>query len=110
MSVQKKNFFVPSSDGEHKLSGVAYYPETGIRGFFQVVHGMAEHIGRYERFMRDMAEEGFVCFGYDHLGHGNTARDDGELGYIAKKDGWKLLVEDVKMFSDAVFVEFKRGK
>ena len=109
MAVLKKNFFVPSSDGEHKLSGVAFYPEGKRCGFFQVVHGMTEHIGRYEKFMRDMAEAGFVCFGHDNLGHGNTARDDSELGYIAKKDGWELLVNDVKCFSDAVFEEFGRG-
>jgi alpha-beta hydrolase superfamily lysophospholipase len=85
-------------------------PEGEKRGFFQVVHGMTEHIGRYERFMRDMAENGYVCFGYDHLGHGNTASSDGELGYIAKKDGWKLLTKDVKVCSEAVFKEYGRGE
>ena len=109
MAVLKKNFYVASSDGEHRLSGVVFFPEGAKRGFFQVVHGMTEHIGRYEKFMRDMAEAGFVCFGHDNLGHGNTARDDGELGYIAKKDGWKYLCMDVKSFSDAVFEEFGRG-
>lgn len=109
MAVLKKNLLVPSSDGIHKLSGVAFYPEEAKKGFFHVVHGMTEHIGRYEKFMREMAEAGYICFGYDNLGHGNTALDDGELGYIAPKNGWKYLVKDVKVFSDAVFEAFGRN-
>ena len=87
MSVEIKKYFVPSTDGIHTLAGIIYLPEGEAKGFYQVVHGMTEHIARYEKFMMDMAKEGWICFGYDNLGHGNTARDDSELGYIAKKDG-----------------------
>lgn len=104
--IEKREFTCPSSDGIHTLSGAIYLPSEEIKGYFQVVHGMTEHIERYDRFMRDMAEEGYLCFGYDHLGHGKTAKDDSELGYIAKKNGWDLLCRDVKAFSDAVFAEF----
>lgn len=109
MAVTKSEFSVLSSDRIHNLSGVVFLPTGEKKGFFQVVHGMTEHIGRYERFMCDMAEEGYVCFGYDHLGHGNTANGDAELGYIAKKDGWKLLAGDVKVYSEAVFAEYGKG-
>jgi alpha-beta hydrolase superfamily lysophospholipase len=102
MAITKKLFDVTSSDGVHTLAGVVYVPDGRIKGFFHVVHGMTEYIGRYNRFMKEMAEEGYVTFGYDHLGHGETARDESELGYIAKRDGWKLLVRDVMVFSDAV--------
>ncbi len=102
----KQSFNVASCDGIHTLSGVVYLPEREARGYFHVVHGMTEHIGRYEHFMEDMAGEGYICFGYDHLGHGNTARDEGELGYIAKKGGDELLVRDVKVFADAVMAEY----
>ena len=108
MAFVKRDFFVPSCDGKHTLSGVVFVPDGEIKGYFHTVHGMTEYIGRYERFMCDMADNGYLCFGYDHLGHGNTATDESELGFIAPKDGWKLLVEDVKRFSDAVFYEFGR--
>ena len=110
MEIVKNRFAVLSCDKVHKLSGVVFLPEGERKGFFQIVHGMTEHIGRYEKFMRDMAANGYVCFGYDHLGHGNTANDDSELGYIAPKDGWELLVGDVKTYSDAVFAEYGRGE
>ncbi len=106
MSVIKKEFCVPSSDGKHNLAGVVYLPEGEKKGFFHIVHGMTEHMGRYERFMNDMAENGYICFGYDNLGHGKTVNDDSELGFIASKDGYLLLAKDVKVFSDAVRKSF----
>lgn len=104
--IEKKIFSVPSSDGIHELSGVVYLPDGEIKGLFHVVHGMTEHMGRYDRFLRDMALEGWLSFGYDHLGHGKTANDASELGYIAKKRGWELLAKDVKAYSDAVRSSF----
>ena len=106
MTIEKREFSCLSSDGQHKLAGVVYLPEGEIKGYFQVVHGMTEYIGRYDRFMRDMAGEGYLCFGYDHLGHGKTANDDSELGYISRKKGYELLCRDVKVFSDAVISEY----
>ena len=100
--IEKKDFSVLSSDGIHNLYGVVYFPDCEIKGFFQVVHGMTEHIERYDRFLTDMASKGWISFGYDHLGHGKTVNDDSELGYIAKKRGWELLAKDVKVYSDAV--------
>lgn len=103
MEVLKKEFKVPSSDGIHTLSGVVFEPIGEIRGFFQIAHGMTEYIGRYERFMRDMAKEGYLTFGYDHLGHGATVQNESELGYIAKRDGWRFLARDIGAFAEAVF-------
>ena len=107
--IEKKSFEVPSSDGMHTLRGVVFLPDSEAKGVFQVVHGMTEHIGRYERFMKDMAEAGWICFGHDNLGHGYTADNDSELGYIAKDRGWELLAKDVKAFSDAVISEFSQN-
>ena len=107
MSFTKKEFTAPSCNGIHILKGVVYEPSVAPIGYFQIAHGMTEHIGRYDRIMSDLAKRGFVCFGYDHLGHGNTARDKSELGFIAKKGGWDMLCRDIKSFSDAVFAEYK---
>ena len=106
MSIEKREYKVLSSDGVHQLAGVVYLPKGEPVGFFHVVHGMTEYIGRYEKFMTEMAEHGWICFGYDHLGHGHTVNDAGELGYIAKKDGWRLLVADVHRYAEAAMAEF----
>ena len=104
--IEKKIFCVPSSDGVHTLSGVVYLPYGDAKGLFHVVHGMTEHMARYDRFLSDMASEGWISFGYDHLGHGKTTTDNSELGYIAKEKGWELLAKDVKVYSDAVRAKF----
>ena len=93
---------VLSSDNTHMLKGKVYLPEGSPKGLFHVVHGMTEYIGRYDSFMREMAEYGWLTFGYDHLGHGQTALNEDEMGYIAPEDGWKRLVEDVRLFGSAV--------
>lgn len=101
--IEKK---VASSDGIHQLAGRVYVPDSGIRGIFHVVHGMIEHIGRYDAFMRIMAAHGFVSFGFDNLGHGYTANDDSELGFIASKNGSKLLCDDVNKFGNEIKKEY----
>lgn len=93
---------VLSSDKIHQLKGKIYIPEGSARGLFHVVHGMTEHIARYDGFMRALAEDGWIVFGYDHLGHGHTARDDSELGFIAHENGWEKLVDDVFLYGNEI--------
>lgn len=98
MMFRKIEKTVASTDGVHTLRGAVYLPDGEIKGLVQIVHGMQEHIGRYEPFMAYLAQRGFLVFGYDHLGHGQTARSDEELGYFAAKHGHRYLVEDVHAF------------
>ena len=104
--MEKRNYTVLSSDGIHQLAGTVYIPDGQPIGILHVVHGMTEHIARYEGFMREMTEAGYLVCGYDHLGHGQTANDPSELGYIAPKRGYDLLLRDIKGFSDAVRAEY----
>ncbi|MBO4220685.1 MAG: alpha/beta fold hydrolase [Clostridia bacterium] len=103
MEVRTEEIKVPSSDGKNTLAGIVYLPPEDVppKGFFQVVHGMCEHIGRYSRFMTDIAAEGMICFGFDNLGHGKTAEKE-DLGFIAEKDGWDCLAKDIAATSGAV--------
>ena len=102
MAITVKEYKVPSSDGIHTLWGQVYLPEGEPVGYLHVVHGMTEHIRRYDPFMRHFAERGFLVFGYDHLGHGYTAAGEEELGYIADKDGWQRLADDVGVYAASV--------
>lgn len=106
--IKKILFSAPSSDSVHNISGVIFQPDTEPKGYFHIVHGMTEHIARYEKFMTDLAELGYICFGYDNLGHGMTVNSDSELGFIAKEKGYELLAKDVKVFSDAVFEKYDK--
>lgn len=86
-----------SSDGVHRCRYIMIsLPEdTEIRGLIQISHGMCEYIDRYRYFMEYLAENGFAVCGNDHLGHGKTASNSGELGYFAPENGWQHIVCDM---------------
>lgn len=65
------------------------------RAVVQVLHGLAEHIDRYERFAAACNERGYSVVGHNHRGHG-AQTGDGQLGHFADRDGWSLVVEDVQ--------------
>lgn len=97
---------ISSSDGSHQLYTRIYTPAGDIKGLFHVVHGMCEYIARYDGFMRAMAEQGFVCYGFDNLGHGHTATDDSDLGYLV---GWDYLVKDVQNVTKQMKAQYGVG-
>lgn len=55
------------------------WPVENPKGIVQIVHGMAEHAGRYEPFARFLNGHGYFVVADDHRGHGETDRDT--LGY-----------------------------
>lgn len=98
MTYTVKEIKVKSTDGIHTLSGIMYVPDGEALGILHIVHGMTEYIGRYDHIMSAAAKFGFIACGYDNLGHGKTVNSKDELGFIAHKDGWKYLVDDVNKF------------
>ena len=66
MSYTKRDFTALSYDGIHTLAGVVYLPDGDRRGFFQIVHGMTEHIGRYDEFLKEIAKCGYIAFAFDN--------------------------------------------
>ncbi len=45
-----------------------------------IVHGLGEHIGRYQAVADKMNEKGIAVMGYDHPGHGQTTGQRGHVG------------------------------
>ena len=88
-------FTFPSKDGVHRCHVSLWTPEDAPRAVVQLVHGVAEHMGRYDHFARYLAGHGFAVCGEDHLGHGKTV-DDGKYGYFGRKNGWTLVTSDVR--------------
>jgi len=92
--IQTLEFSYPSSDKIHAIHAREWVPEGRPRGVVQIVHGVAEHIGRYDHVARFLAAHGYVACGEDHLGHGLTA--GGKFGYFGPKNGWDLVARDVR--------------
>lgn len=91
----EKEFYFPSADGQHRCYAKQWLPQGPPRAVVQLVHGVAEHVGRYAPFAAWLAERGFAVAGEDHLGHGKTA-DDGKMGYFGPQNGWDLVVKDIR--------------
>ena len=81
-----------------------WMPDEAPRGVFQIFHGMAEHIDRYDRMAHDLARKGFAVAGHNHKGHGTETPDD-QKGYFYAEDGWRKIVEDGHAVS-----EYLRGR
>ena len=92
-----RTFTFPSSDGRHTCHGSCWQPARDLpRGVVQIVHGVAEHMGRYDWFARFLASHGYAVCGADHLGHGRTGAEDGKFGYFGPRRGWELVTRDVR--------------
>jgi len=57
-----------------------------------VVHGYADHCGRYKGPIGHLAQEGFACMAFDYRGHGQA---DGRRAYCEKFDDY---VADLEAF------------
>lgn len=93
--VKKKETRIPSSNGRNQLHVVVWEPQCEIKAVLQISHGMIEMIDRYDKFARYLAANGIVVAGNDHLGHGQTAADADELGYMNAYNGSRTIVSDL---------------
>ena len=94
--MKKEEFYFESRDGVSHIHAVRYTPDNGeVRGVFQIVHGMAEYIERYEDIAEYMTDRGFVVTGDDHLGHGKSVQAGGTYGYFCEQDPATVVVRDV---------------
>ena len=72
--MKKQEGFLDSSDGKNKLHVTRWLPDQESPNVWvQLVHGMNEHMGRYEEFAAYLAEHGIAVMGHDCIGHGKTA-------------------------------------
>lgn len=71
-------------------------PDGSPKGIVQLVHGLAEHAGRYMHVVNKLVPEGYIIYGDDHRGHG---RSGGERGFVKSVDEF---VHDQKEFTEVI--------
>ena len=93
--MKKESGFFKSSDEKNNIYYVIWKPDDCEPvAVLQIIHGMIEHIGRYEEFARFLTSHKIAVMGHDMLGHGNTAAGKDDLGFFAYKNGSKFLTND----------------
>lgn len=73
------------------------------RAFIGIVHGYADHTGRYRNTIDDLTRDGFAVHAFDYRGHGQS---DGRRGHC---DRWSEYLTDLKAFWDRL-VQAANGK
>jgi alpha-beta hydrolase superfamily lysophospholipase len=86
----------------YSLHGVLWTPnEMPVTKIIHIVHGMTEHIGRYEEFAEIMTQMGLTVVGFDLRGHGQNCGDKNCASFVSgsglgRNDfGWKQVVDDL---------------
>jgi acylglycerol lipase len=73
----------------------SWLPEGEVKGMLLIVHGLAEHSGRYMNIVNYFVPLGYTVYGFDHPGHG-------------KSDGTRVYVERFEDYTDTLKIYFDR--
>lgn len=98
-----QHLYIDSADAGQVTHVVIYRPEGETRAVLQMVHGMIEHIGRYDAFAQWLAQRGVAVIGHDHPGHGlsafdaekGTLRPGAQFGHYADAHGTDVVLENM---------------
>ncbi len=82
----------------------SWLPVGHPKAILLVVHGLAEHSGRYSNLVNHFVPKGYAIFGLDHRGHGKS---EGLRGYV---DKFSNYLDDLKVFLDIVRSEHSNTK
>jgi acylglycerol lipase len=76
-----------------KIYYQSWLPEGALKAVLLVVHGLAEHCGRYINLVNHFLPLGYGLYGIDHIGHG-------------KSDGTRVYVQRFEDFTDTLKIFF----
>jgi len=70
-----------------------WLPDGEIKAILLIVHGLAEHSGRYMNVVNHFVPLGYAVYGLDHIGHG-------------KSDGTRVFVEQFEDYTTQLKIYF----
>src|SRR3954451_17621385 len=91
---------VPGRDGT-LVATYRWEPEDAVRGVVQIVHGLGEHVRRYDHLANTLAGAGFVVQGHDTRGHGATIAAGAPPDVIGA-EGWTASIDDIGVLLDGL--------
>lgn len=91
------------SKGAGMIHAYRWEPEGKPIAIVQLVHGIAEHMLRYDDFARFLNSKGVLVIAEDHMGHGKSHGSGADLYFTG---GWTAAVEDTYTLQRTVREEF----
>ena len=95
--------FYLQSKGSGRIHCAIWRPKEQPKAVIQLIHGIAEHIGRYDAFANVLREQGYVVTAEDHMGHGGSI-EGGTQGFFT--GGWLSAVAGVRQLYDEVHAQY----
>lgn len=89
----KLDLFYGSCSGS-RIHGCRWEPKGEPRGVVQIVHGISEHVDRFEPLALYLTSMNYVVVAEDHMGHGRSISEECPQGYFL--GGWFAAVEDTR--------------
>jgi alpha-beta hydrolase superfamily lysophospholipase len=71
------------------------WPVEKPTAIVQIVHGGAEHAGRYHALAGALNERGYAVYAEDHRGHGRTGEINTKLGDMGEANAFERVCDDV---------------
>lgn len=90
-----------SSEFQQRLAGSyhaqirRWLPDAPARAVVQIIHGLAEHSGRYAQLAQALAGAGYAVYAHDLPGHGPRVEPQAR-GHFADRRGWRLAVASIR--------------
>ena len=78
MGIRNKSGHFNNSEGA-RLFHQSWAPSVNLKAVLVVVHGLAEHSGRYLNLVNEFVPRGYIVCGMDNRGHGHS---EGRRSYI----------------------------
>jgi alpha-beta hydrolase superfamily lysophospholipase len=70
-----------------------WLPDHTPKAVIHLIHGYADHIGRYQNVVNELIPAGYAIFGNDHRGHGKS---EGKRGHV---ESFQDFINDERQFA-----------
>ena len=91
------------SQGKGKIHYVKWAPQAQPKAIVQIIHGIAEHAGRYEDLAAYLNSQDILVVAEDHMGHGLSMKT-GTQGYF--DGGWFTAAADCHKLTELTMEEY----
>lgn len=100
------------SCGKGKIHYCKWMPEGQPKAVLQILHGIAEHVERYDDFANYLTSRGYAVVAEDHMGHGGSIGENTVRGYFyggwfaAVDDSMRLMKDTMAEYPDVPYILF----
>ena len=105
MLLMQSSTFTYKTHDDKDVFVYKWTPDEAPKAMLLVIHGLADHAGRYEEFAKTATQAGYVLFAPDLRGHGKTAGKASELG-ILEIDGWNSVMNDLRILATQMKTDY----